>query len=102
MDPTPFVKWIAASSVFGAGMLFFAYMWYRERQLCNEVRDQHDEDTKEITRLLMGMTEKQTEALAHNTDALNSLRSVNERVLFDVTRFCPARQQAFNAMKDPK
>lgn len=86
MEPSQFVKWIAASSVFGAGMLFFAYMWYRERQLCRKIRDQHDEDNKEVTRLLLGMTEKQTEALTRNTEALHGLRQMNERVLFDVTR----------------
>lgn len=92
MDPSPLVKWIAASSVFGAGMLFFAWMWFRERQLNVKTRDQHDEDNKEVTRLLMGMTEKQTEALTRNTEALHSLRAVNERVLFDVTRnFTPTR-----------
>lgn len=100
MDPSPLVKWIAASSVFGAGMLFFAWMWFRERTLCNKIRDQHDEDGKEVTKLLMTMTQTQTEALVRNTEALQNMRTVNERVLFDVTRsFTPAHG---TPIKDPK
>ena len=86
MDSLPFVKWIAASSAFGSGMLFFAWMWWRERQLSKGIRDRHDNDSKEVTQLLMALTEKQTEALTRNTEALVALRTVNERVLFDVTR----------------
>lgn len=83
---SPVVKWIVASSAFGAGMIFFAWMFIRERKINSALQVDHDAYGKEVTRILLESAEKQTEAITRNTDALNNLRVMTERVLFDVTR----------------